>query len=55
MTEKTNQDRESRRQRRALRRARRYIRANEGSLARVLNAYQNEVARDPVRDFWPVH
>ena len=32
-----------------------YIRANEGALARLLNVYHKEIARDPVRDFWPAH
>ncbi|MBY5932649.1 hypothetical protein KUV51_06530 [Tateyamaria omphalii] len=37
---------------RALRRARRYIRANEGALARVLNTYERIARLDPSRRFW---
>lgn len=37
---------------RALRRARRYIRANEGALARVLNTYERIAQLDPSRRFW---
>lgn len=37
---------------RALRRARRYIRANEGSLARLLNTYERIAQLDPARRFW---
>ncbi|WP_299551290.1 hypothetical protein [uncultured Tateyamaria sp.] len=37
---------------RALRRARRYISANEGTLARVLNTYERIAQLDPSRRFW---
>ena len=37
---------------RALRRARRYIRANEGVLARVLNTYERSGRLDPSRRVW---
>ena len=37
---------------RALRRARRYIRANEGTLARVLNTYARVGDLDPSRRVW---
>ena len=37
---------------RALRRARRYIRANQGALARVLNTYAQTVKSDPSQRFW---
>ena len=37
---------------RALRRARRYIRANQGTLARVINTYERIAQLDPSRRFW---
>lgn len=37
---------------RTLRRARRYIRANQGALARVLNTYERVAKLDPSRRFW---
>ncbi|MEX0309636.1 MAG: hypothetical protein AB3N17_05245 [Tateyamaria sp.] len=40
---------------RALRRARRYISANEGSLARVLNTYERVAKLDPARRVWSEH
>ena len=38
---------------RALRRARRYLRANEGALARLLNTYVKVAELDPARRFLP--
>ena len=38
---------------RALRRARRYLRANEGALARLLNTYARVAELDPARRFLP--
>lgn len=40
---------------RALRRARRYLRANEGALARLLNTYARVAELDPSRRFLPDH
>lgn len=40
---------------RALRRARRYISANEGALARVINTYARVAKLDPSRRFWAEH
>ncbi|MEM6760022.1 MAG: hypothetical protein AAF601_11155 [Pseudomonadota bacterium] len=36
---------------RALRRARRYLAADQGALARLLNTYDRVVALDPSRNF----
>lgn len=52
MTQKTDQTIEDRNRVRALRRARRYIRANEGALARLLNTYARVATLDPSRQFW---
>jgi hypothetical protein len=52
MTQKMDQSLEDRNRVRALRRARRYIRANEGALARVLNTYARIAQLDPSRRFW---
>lgn len=38
---------------RALRRARRYLRANEGALARLINTYVRVAELDPGRRFLP--
>lgn len=40
---------------RTLRRARRYIRENKGTLARVLNTYERISQLDPARRFWAEH
>ncbi|WP_299147839.1 hypothetical protein [uncultured Tateyamaria sp.] len=45
----------ARRRARALRRARRYIHANTGALARLLNTYERIGALDPARRFWAEH
>jgi len=52
MTQKTDQGLEDRNRVRALRRARRYIRANEGALARLLNTYTRICTLDPTRRIW---
>ena len=52
MSQEFTQDRKARRRQRALRRARDYIRANEGTLARLLNTYTKVVELDPARKFW---
>ncbi|WP_415403022.1 hypothetical protein [Tateyamaria sp. SN3-11] len=55
MTQETDIDKEARNRIRALRRARRYIRANEGTLARLLNTYARIADLDPARRFWAEH
>jgi hypothetical protein len=52
MTKKTDHSFEDRDRVRALRRARRYIRANQGALARLLNTYAHISALDPARRIW---
>ncbi|MEL6449947.1 MAG: hypothetical protein AAFQ19_01710 [Pseudomonadota bacterium] len=52
MTQATDPDQTAKNRVRALRRARRYIRANEGALARLLNAYSRISALDPSRKVW---
>lgn len=52
MTKKMDQSSENRDRVRALRRARRYIRANQGALARLLNTYESIASRDPARRIW---
>lgn len=55
MVQETDQIRLAKQRMRALRRARRYIRANEGGLARVLNTYVRISELDPSRRFWAEH
>ncbi len=52
MTRELDKDQTAKQKIRTLRRARRYIRANEGALARVLNTYARMAALDPARQFW---
>ncbi|WP_299374760.1 hypothetical protein [uncultured Tateyamaria sp.] len=52
MTQELDTEKAAKQRVRALRRARRYIRANEGSLARVLNTYARIAELDPARRFW---
>ena len=52
MNQEFTQNRKARRRQRALRRARRYIRAEEGALARLLNTYTKVAELDPTRKFW---
>jgi hypothetical protein len=52
MSSNSVQIRVRRRRLRTLRRARLYIRANEGALARVLNTYSEAVKSDPSRQLW---
>jgi hypothetical protein len=52
MPRQIHQDPNARQRIRALRRARRYIRANQGTLARVLNTYNRVVGLDPSRRVW---
>lgn len=52
MNQEFTQDKKARRRLRALRRARRYIRAEEGALARLLNTYTKVAELDPTRKFW---
>ena len=51
MHEKTGFRKSPLRRQRNLRRARRYIRANKGALARLLSAYRVMVADDPNKAF----
>ncbi|WP_415920544.1 hypothetical protein [Tateyamaria sp. SN6-1] len=53
MTQRDRSDQAERQRIRALRRARRYLRANEGALARLLNTYARVADLDPARRFLP--
>ncbi|WP_299686431.1 hypothetical protein [uncultured Tateyamaria sp.] len=53
MTQPNAADQAQKQRIRALRRARRYLRANQGALARVLNTYARVAELDPARRFLP--
>lgn len=53
MTQPTETDLAERQRIRALRRARRFLRANESALARLLNTYARVAELDPARRFLP--
>lgn len=53
MSEETQNKDDDRAQVRAIRQARRYLRANQGTLARVLNAYHSAMENGHARGYLP--